>query len=219
MIVHDGSYMPHVDKKVCSAGYMFYCRNSKKRAKGAVVERSDEADNYRAELLGGLIVQLVLRAAAQTRASPYRPASIECDNKGVVLHGNAAKRPLKEKQAQAARMAAANKMELAKRWHIDVGGDVTAYRRGVNDAPEKKNSKGVVDFWWMPYGKYKGQGFAAIFKKNPRYLAYMLEKGFLKNSRGNLQRNVVIFLRKRFTESPPYVQKSIQAAFMAANIH
>jgi superfamily II DNA or RNA helicase len=126
---------------------------------------------------------------------------------------------LEEKQAQAARMAAANKMELAKRWHIDVGGDVAAYSRGVNDAVEKKNKRGVVDFWWMPYGKYKGQGFAAIFKKNPRYLAYMLEKGFLKNSRGNLQRNVVIFLRKRFTESPPYVQKSIQAAFMAANIH
>lgn len=126
---------------------------------------------------------------------------------------------LEEKQAQAAAMAAANKIEMSRRWHIGVGGDVTAYEKDINDAVERKNSKGVVDFWWMPYGKYKGLGFAAIWKQNPRYLTYMLEKGYLKKSGGNLQTNVVIFIRKKFTDSPPYIQKAIKSAFMAANIH
>ena len=76
VIVSDGSYMPKVDKHVCSAGFMIACTTSKCKAKGTVVERSDSADNYRGELLGGLMVQLVLRAASQLRSSPYRPVEI-----------------------------------------------------------------------------------------------------------------------------------------------
>jgi len=101
VIVHDGSYMPLLSKKACSAAFMILDTHTNNRAKGVVAERSDNADNYRAEILGGLMVQLVLRAASQNRASPYAPVRIDCDNDGVVKHGNAPGRKLKEKQAQS----------------------------------------------------------------------------------------------------------------------
>jgi len=101
LIVHDGSYMRNVDKTVCSAAYMIYCVATKQKCKGSVVERSSSADNYRAEILGGLVVQLILRAATSGRRCNFQPVQIDCDNDGVVKHGNAPARALKEKQAQA----------------------------------------------------------------------------------------------------------------------
>ena len=102
LIVHDGSYMAKVDKTVCSAGYMIYCVATKQKCKGAVAERSNSADNYRAEILGGLVVQLILRAATSNSLdSSFQPVQIDCDNLGVVRHGNSPTRALKEKQAQA----------------------------------------------------------------------------------------------------------------------
>jgi len=101
VIVHDGSYMPELSKKACSAAFMIVDTQTNKRAKGVVAEKSENADNYRAEILGGLVVQLVLRAASQNRASPYAPVRIDCDNDGVVKHGNKPRRKLKEKQAQS----------------------------------------------------------------------------------------------------------------------
>ena len=70
MIVHNGSYMPLVNKTVCLAAFMIFDTHTDNRAKDVVVERSDNADNYRAEILGGLMVQLFLRAASQNQASP-----------------------------------------------------------------------------------------------------------------------------------------------------
>jgi hypothetical protein len=93
--------MVEVDKSVCSAGFMIYCTNTQYKAKGTVVEKSDQADNYRGEILGGLMIQLVLRAAAQTSHSCYAPVRVDCDNIGVVRHGNSASKKLKAKQSQA----------------------------------------------------------------------------------------------------------------------
>ena len=93
--------MPELSKKACSAAFMIVDTQTNKRAKGVVAEKSDNADNYRAEILGGLVVQLVLRAASQNRASPYAPVRIDCDNDGVVKHGNKPLRKLKGKQAQS----------------------------------------------------------------------------------------------------------------------
>ena len=101
VIAHDGSYMPEVSKEVCSAGFMIYCKVTKQQAKGSVVESSSSADNYRGEVLGCMMVQLLLRASLQQRHSEYAPVAIKCDNMGVVKHGNAPSRALKEKQAQA----------------------------------------------------------------------------------------------------------------------
>ena len=78
VIVHDGSYMPLVSKTVCLAAFMTFDTHTDNWTKGVAVERSDNADNYRAKILGGLMVQLVLRAASQNQASPYSPVRIDC---------------------------------------------------------------------------------------------------------------------------------------------
>ena len=100
-IVHDGSYMKELDKNVCSAGFMIFCSRTKCQAKGAVAEWSENADNYRAEILGGVLIQLVLRAASRTPNATYEPVEIDCNNQGAVTHGNTATRVLKAKQEQA----------------------------------------------------------------------------------------------------------------------
>ena len=89
-----------MDKKVCSAAFYIYCKTTKQRCKGAAAEHSTNADNYRAEILGGILIQVVLIAASQKRPSPYRLAVVECDNNGVVTHGNSPGQGLKERQAQ-----------------------------------------------------------------------------------------------------------------------
>ena len=86
-IVHDGSYMVDLDSEVCSAGLVMFCKISRQTLKCAVAERSAEAGNYRGEILGGIICQLILRAASRRKTSPYRAVAIHCDNKGVIYHG------------------------------------------------------------------------------------------------------------------------------------
>ena len=53
--VHDGSYMKEVNPHVCSAAFMIRCNATGLRAKGLVAEWSESADNYRAEILGGIM--------------------------------------------------------------------------------------------------------------------------------------------------------------------
>jgi len=100
VMVHDGSYMAKVDPHVCSAGYVIKCTRTGFRAVGSVVEHSANADNYRAEALGSIVGQLVLRAASQ-RHFRYKSCEAYCDNKGIVNHANDCDSPLKEKQSQA----------------------------------------------------------------------------------------------------------------------
>ena len=90
--------MPLVSKTVCSKAFMIFDTHTDNRAKGVVVEKPDNADNYQAGILWGLMVQLVLRMAYQNRASPYSPVRIDCTNDGVAKHGNAPSQKLKEKQ-------------------------------------------------------------------------------------------------------------------------
>ncbi len=47
------------------------------------------------------MVQLVLLVASQNCACPYVTTQIDCNNRGVVQHGNTPKRALQAKQVQA----------------------------------------------------------------------------------------------------------------------
>ena len=93
--------MKEVNPHVCSAAYMIWCKATGLCAKGTVVEWSKSADNYRAEILGGVLTQLVLNAASQDPSQQYKEVTVDCNNNGVVLHGNSPRRALKEKQTQA----------------------------------------------------------------------------------------------------------------------
>ena len=100
-IVHDGSYQEHISTQVSSAGVYIYCKITRKMAKCGVAEHSDDASNYRGEILGAIIAQLILRAASRRASSPFQPVIIHCDNRGVLLHGNDLSSSLLKKQLQA----------------------------------------------------------------------------------------------------------------------
>ena len=72
-----------------------------KTATGSIAEQSDSASNYRGEILGGMMIQLVLRAASRDQDLAYHQVVVNCDNIGVVGHGNNPDDPLPEKQTQA----------------------------------------------------------------------------------------------------------------------
>ena len=142
-----------------------------------------------------------IRRAVQERTEDETVASEKLDD--IILE---------EKQSLAARLAAQNEIELQRRWHIGVGGNVSAYEKGVNDPVEKRNRNGVRDLWWMPWGKYKGKGFRAIHTANPGYFAYMLDKGYIKDGNGNLKTNVISFLTKAYNDSPEWAKQKIKCA-------
>ncbi len=65
-----------------------------------MAEFSDSADNYRGEIWGGLLAQLILWCAS---SKPYcfQGQQCNCDNNGVVLHGNTPASPLSACQVQS----------------------------------------------------------------------------------------------------------------------
>jgi superfamily II DNA or RNA helicase len=101
-----------------------------------------------------------------------------------------------ERKAMAQEQAALDRIELQKRLHIQVGGTVTAYERDTfADAEGRPRSDRAVDFWWMPFGRFKGRGFKQIHAEAPWYLPYMIKNDRIKNE--NLARNIRKFLSNR----------------------
>ena len=63
VISHDGSYMPEKSSKVSGAGILAYCTSTGSSLKIGLAEKSESASSYRGEILGGILAQLILRAA------------------------------------------------------------------------------------------------------------------------------------------------------------
>lgn len=104
VMMSDGSYNSHLALDVCSCAAIIHRTDTGQRAKVTWVEKSDPftADNYRAELLGGIALQLMLQVAVDGKFTGLQPKPrFGCDNRGVVHHGNHPCRPMPEKQAQA----------------------------------------------------------------------------------------------------------------------
>ena len=95
-IAHDGSYQPEIAKDVCSSAVLFRCRSTKSQLFTTFSEKSPDASSYRSEILGAIAAQLILRAATHNVQREYPNAPIYCNNKGVLNHGDKAKRELKE---------------------------------------------------------------------------------------------------------------------------
>lgn len=87
--------MSEISTEILAAGVMIYCTTGC-QAKGAIAEFSSDADNYQGEILGGILIQLILRAASQGCTLEYQLVVIHCANKGVVNHGNSPGRSLGE---------------------------------------------------------------------------------------------------------------------------
>lgn len=100
----DGSYNEALASDVCSSASVIHCRETGSTAKVTWVEKSDAhtADNYRAEILGAVALQILVRTAIDGKyVNMDMCPRFGCDNKTVVHHGNHPHRPMPEKQSQA----------------------------------------------------------------------------------------------------------------------
>ena len=101
IISHDGSYMKEVSPSISAAATMIYCTTTRKRCKCTWAEHSESAGSYRGEILGGIMTQLILKAAATGYNRMIPRVGADCDNNGVVTHGNTPHIPLSTNQTQA----------------------------------------------------------------------------------------------------------------------
>ena len=93
-----------------------------------------------------------------------------------------------ERRILAAQQAELDRAEMAKRNHIRVDGTVTAYERdAMADAEGRPGTRRTTDYWWMPYGRFKGRGFKQIHQQAPWYLRSILphvrDEGLARNIR------------------------------------
>jgi hypothetical protein len=104
VIGHDGSYMPHLANNICACAVVIHCTRTDQYAEMTWAEKSTKllANNYQAEILGGIGAQLIIKAAVTGRSvAGHRLPRVGCDNMGVVRHSNSPLRPMLEKQPQA----------------------------------------------------------------------------------------------------------------------
>jgi superfamily II DNA or RNA helicase len=90
-----------------------------------------------------------------------------------------------ERKLLAAEQAALDREEMARRGHIVVDGEVVAYRREITADEERLGGgRRTTDYWWMPYGKYKGRKFSAIPRRYLEVLLpYVKDEGLARNIR------------------------------------
>ena len=92
-----------------------------------------------------------------------------------------------ERKALAAEQAAIDALEMRKRANVYVGGQVVAYERDTFADAEGRTFRKVRDYWWMPYGRFKGRGFKQIHQQAPWYLRSILphvrDEGLARNIR------------------------------------
>ena len=99
--------MPDKSNNSCSGAFILHCTDTKKEIKGCFTDASPESDNYRGEILGAIGPLILIDAAIKANpalASTIPPDShitFYCDNRGVVLHGNAPNTALKDDQVQS----------------------------------------------------------------------------------------------------------------------
>jgi hypothetical protein len=101
IIIHDGSYMKEISPLISSAASMIYCTKAKKRCKCMWAEKSESAGSYQGEILGGIVTQLILKAAATGYKGKIPRVDADCDNNAVITHGNTPHIPLSANQTQA----------------------------------------------------------------------------------------------------------------------
>ena len=101
-IVHDGSYMPQIDKSICSAGIVLLCTQTGRMGTIKCCEKTNPmtASNYRGELIGAVIASHILTIASEHSFSD-RAVQLFCDNLGVIHHASHPESPIKDKQPQS----------------------------------------------------------------------------------------------------------------------
>ncbi len=101
VIIHDGSYMKEAFPHISLVAAMIYCTIAKAQCKCTWAKQSTSASSYHGKILGGVMMQLILNAAASKCHDAISLVMIECDNNGVVSHRNKPLHPFPTRQSQA----------------------------------------------------------------------------------------------------------------------
>jgi len=101
IISHDRSYMKEVSLSISAAALMMYCTATRKRCKCTWAEYCESVGSYRGEILGEIMTQLILKAAATGYNGMIPCVGADCDNNGIVSHGNTPHISLSTNQTQA----------------------------------------------------------------------------------------------------------------------
>ncbi len=80
--------MKTVPPHISLVATMIYCTIAKARCKCTCAKQSASASSYCGEILGGVTTQLILNAAASKCHDTIPLVMVDCDNNGVVSHGN-----------------------------------------------------------------------------------------------------------------------------------
>lgn len=72
--------------------------------------------------------------------------------------------PILQEEAKllAAEEAEQARLEYERRAHLVGTGRFSAYERSIHADAEQQDRKKVTDYWWMPYGRFKGRSFKNI---------------------------------------------------------
>jgi hypothetical protein len=101
IVIHDGSYMKEVSTFISSAAVIILCVATGSICKCTIAEHSASASSYRGEILGTILTQIILDITVAGKMGPYQIIREDCDNTGIVLHGNSPFCPLSDTQTQA----------------------------------------------------------------------------------------------------------------------
>lgn len=93
-----------------------------------------------------------------------------------------------ESKALAAEEAEQARMEYERRAHLVGHGEYSAYERSVHADAEKPESRRIKDYWWMPFGRFKGRSFKNI---PVWYLRSILPHCRDENLAGNIRRHLL----------------------------
>jgi hypothetical protein len=93
--------MQEVSPKICLAAVMIRCTTSDQTCKCTIAKYSESTSSYHGKILGAIITQLILGAAVTGQMGPYPIMTEDCDNNGVVMHGNRHYWPLSASQTRS----------------------------------------------------------------------------------------------------------------------
>lgn len=100
-MIHDGSYMRSMAPDMCSAAVTICRTDSPEMMICVIADRSEDADNYRGEILGAVLGLILIHSVLSCHDPQDETLSCHCDNMGVVKHANKKNEGLAENQAQA----------------------------------------------------------------------------------------------------------------------
>ena len=77
--------MRHLSPLISGAGWIIRCRQTGRKIKGSLVERSASAGSYRVEMLGMIEIHVFLLAVEEFYKEGGGKNRVACDNKGALF--------------------------------------------------------------------------------------------------------------------------------------